>query len=608
MIRAYTNNGQWSDALALYSLMRRSGVWPNNYTYPFVLKACGHDPSAGIWSGKTVHGELIRNGLESDLYVEAALVIWYAKCGELNDGRKVFDGMTSRDLVCWTTMITAYEQAELPRESLMMFGFMQQQQGILADSVTVVSVASAVGQLGNVKSARSVHAHALCCGILEDVCGGNAIVAMYGKCGDVESARMAFDRMEERDIISWNAVLSGFVQNGQAREAFSLFELMKESGCRPNPLTALIMLSACSFLGSCQLGMKIQGFLVDNKITVDLTLRNALIDMYAKCGDLETAMGMFNDIGVRERDVTSWNVMIAALGTHGRGKEALDLYLRMQEEGVRPNHITFVSVLSACSHAGLIDEGKNCFADMQRFSVKQEVKHYACMVDMLGRAGLLNEAFDLVRTMPSPPNDGVWGALLLACRVQGNSELGEVAANNLFLLEPEHPGYYVLMSNVYAASRKWHEVGNLRTEMKSRGLMKPAAVSMIEYRGEIVGFQTADWLNPFRHEAYKKLEGIAVEMKSRGYFPDRSCVLHDVEEEDKDHILNYHSEKLAVAFGIIKSEAGSTITVMKNLRICCDCHSAFKLISDIYRRRIVVRDGNRFHHFEAGSCSCNDYW
>ncbi|KAA8528572.1 hypothetical protein F0562_035927 [Nyssa sinensis] len=604
MLRAYANGGHCSQALELYSLMRKTAIEPNNYTFPFVLKACASE-SLSI-HGKLVHCDVIRTGFNSDLYVEAALVDMYAKCGLIDDGQKVFDRMSKRDLVCWTAMITAYEQAERPQDSLSLFNKMQQED-LSMDSITAVSVASAVGQLGDSKKAQSVHAYVIRNIFLWDICVGNSIIAMYGKCGDVEKARLIFDRMTEKDGITWNSMLSGYTQNGLASEALLLFHQMQASGSKPNPVTALIMVSACAYLGSWQLGRKLHNFIIDSEIELDTTLWNAIMDMYAKCGDLDTAVEMFNRSHSSERDVSSWNVLISGYGMHGHGNEALELFSQMQEEGVQPNHITFTSILSACSHAGLINEGRKCFADMTKFCVIPEAKHYACMVDMLGRAGLLYEAYDLIKNMPTKPNDGVWGALLLACRIHGHGELGEIAANNLFQLEPEHTGYYILMSNIYAASSKWHEVGKLRQNIKSRGLRKPAAFSVIEFGKEVHGFHTADQLNPYSREVYKRVESLAVEMKMVGYVPDRSCVLHDVEEEDKEHILNYHSEKLAVAFGLMKIDPRTAIHVTKNLRVCNDCHSAFKFISYIYRRKIILRDANRFHHFQGGLCSCKDY-
>ncbi|XP_058102662.1 pentatricopeptide repeat-containing protein At3g26782, mitochondrial-like [Magnolia sinica] len=606
MIRAYANVGHCNETLELYSVMHRMGIRSNNYTYPFVLKACA--TKSLVFGGKSVHLDVIRNGFDSDAFVEAALVDMYAKCGEIDDGRRVFDEMSKRDLVCWTAMITGYEQADRAAESLVLLSEMQQ-EGLVADSVTAVSVASAVGQLGDVQKSRSVHAHVIRNGFLEDLIVANSIIAMYAKCGDVKAARIAFDGMKVKDGISWNSLLSGYAQNGFATEALLLFEQMRVSTVQPNPVTALIVVSACAYLGSLHIGRKVHSFIVSGRMKIDTTLWNAIIDMYAKCGDLETAIQVFDNGHESGRNVSSWNVMISGYGMHGHGKEALHLFSRMQEEGVEPNHITFTCILSACSHAGLVDEGRKCFYDLRKkFFTKPTVKHYACMVDLLGRAGHLEEAQALIAEMPSEANDGVWGALLGACRIHRNAELGQFAAKNLFRLEPEHSGYYVLMSNIYAASNQWHEVGKLRQVMKSRGLKKPAAFSVIEFRKEVHGFHTADQTHPEWMEVYRKVEILAIEMKMAGHVPDTSCVLHDVEEEDKEHILNYHSEKLAVAFGIMKMDEGIPIQVTKNLRVCHDCHSAFKFISYVHKRKIVVRDANRFHHFQDGCCSCKDYW
>ncbi|KAM7518296.1 hypothetical protein LguiB_017258 [Lonicera macranthoides] len=482
MLRAYTNGGHFSQTMELYSLMRKTSIAPNNYTYPFALKACASELLS--YQGKLVHCDVIRTGFDSDMYVEAALVDMYAKCGLIDDSCKVFDKMSKRDLVCWTAMITAYEQAERAEEAIGLFHKMQL-EGLFMDSVTSVSIASAVGQLGDAKMAMSVHAYAVCNGLFMDVCVGNSIIAMYGKCGKAEKARFVFDRMWERDSITWNSMLSCYTQNGLASDALSLFDQMQASDVKCNPVTALIMVSACAYMGSQQIARKIHHFIVDNETRIEPTLFNAIVNMYAKCGDLGTAVEMFDKNPLIERNVSSWNALISGYGMHGFGREAVELFSRMQEEGVEPNHITFTSLLSACSHAGLIGEGRMLFTDMEKlFSVKPEPKHYACMVDMLGRAGFLIEAYDLIKTMLLKPNDEVWGALLLACRIHQNTELGEIAADNLLWLEPQHTGYYVLMSNIYAASSKWQEVVNLRQDMKNRRLIKPAAYSATSWSAQ----------------------------------------------------------------------------------------------------------------------------
>ncbi|KAG9447360.1 hypothetical protein H6P81_013488 [Aristolochia fimbriata] len=606
MIRVHTNAGQHEEALALYSLMRRRGITPNNYTFPFVFKACSS--RSWISEGKSVHLDVVKTGFDSDMYVEAALLDMYAKCGEIDNGRKVFDEMSTRDLVCWTAMITAYEQSERPAESLSLFCQMQL-EGFVADLVAIVTVASAVGQLADLKKAQSVHCHSIHNRFIEDVNVANSIVAMYSRCGEVESARTVFDCVNEKDVISWNSMLSGYSQNGNATEALSLFDAMLASGIEPTSVTALIVVSSCAYLGSLCQARKIHEFVLGSRMEVDTTLWNAIIDMYAKCGDLATAMQIFNSRPVNERDVSSWNVMLSGYGMHGLGGESLNLFASMQEAGVQPNHITFTCLLSACSHAGLVDEGRKLFGDMRKkLFVNPLVKHYVCMVDLFGRAGLLEEAHALIAEMPLEPTDEIWGALLGACRIHRNAELGEVAAKNLFQLEDKHTGYFVLLSNIYAASSKWHEVRKLRQDLKSKGMKKAAAFSVIEWGKEVHGFHTADQTHPEFLEVYRKVESLVVELRMAGYVPDTSCVLHDVEEEDKENLLNFHSEKLAVAFGIMKIEVGLPLHVTKNLRVCNDCHSALKFVSYTEKRKIIVRDANRFHHFENGLCSCNDYW
>ncbi|KAK1407531.1 hypothetical protein QVD17_39148 [Tagetes erecta] len=605
MLRAYTNTGFYSDALSFYSLMRKTGVRPNNFTFPFTLKSCA--VSLMLSYGKMIHSEIVRTGFGSDIYVDAALVDMYAGCGVIDDARKVFDKMSKRDLVCWTAMITAYEQAERGETALCLLRKMQR-DGFCMDWVTIVTVASAVGQLGDAQNSRAVHAYAIRNALFNELPVVNSVLAMYAKCGEVEIAETIFDHTKQRNVITWNTMLTCYTQNGLASEALDLFERMKVSDTDFNEVTALILVSACSYLGSRQHATKIHDFIVQNNVDINLTLWNAIMDMYAKCADLETALRMFKEIPVNRLDVSSWNTLISGYGMHGYGKEALQVYNKMKDENFQPNHITFTSVLSACSHSGLVNEGKKCFSEMEIFSVPKEPKHYACMVDMYGRAGLLNEAYELIKDMKSHANDEVWGALLLACKIHGNTSLAELAADNLFHLEPQHTGYYVLMSNIYADSRNWQEVGKLRGDMKNKGLRKPAAVSLIEYNNELHGFRTGEQLDSLTRDVYEKVEKMVVELKMEGYVPDVSCVFHDVEDEDKHGMLKYHGEKLALAFGLMNIDASLPIFINKNLRVCSDCHSVFKFVSGVYGRKIVVRDVNRFHHFEDGLCSCNDYW
>ncbi|KAG9147111.1 hypothetical protein Leryth_005340 [Lithospermum erythrorhizon] len=482
MLRAYCNGYYSLQTLELYIHMRRIGIKPNNYSFPFVLKSC----AKGFYSfqGMLVHCHVMKTGFDSDLCVAAALVNVYAKCGFVHESRKVFDEMSDRDLVCWTTMITAYERGGMATEALRLFWNMQQERFFM-DGVIAISVASAIGQLGYGRNAKAIHGSVVCNGYVRDVSVGSAVLAMYAKCGEVENACLVFGRMMEKDETTWNAMLSCYTKNGLASEAFALFDKLLDSGIRPGYVTFLVMVGACALVGSKKHGKKFHDFIVKSRIKIDFALGNALMDMYAKCGDMETCIELFNEIPTSDWRVSTWNVLISGYGMHGHGRKALEMFSRMIAEGIQPDHITFTSILSACSHSGLIDEARRCFADMKKFSVNPEPKHYACLVDMLGRAGLLSEAYELIKEMGSEANDEVWGALLLACKIHGNKEFGEIAAENLFRLEPKHAGYSVLMSNLYADSSKWKEVVKLRETMKIGGLKKPAAMSLVEFPEEV---------------------------------------------------------------------------------------------------------------------------
>lgn len=333
----------------------------------------------------------------------------------------------------------------------------------------------------------------------------------------------------------------------------------------------------------------------------------SLIDMYCKCGRVEMARKAFDCM--KGKNVKSWTAMVAGYGMHGRAREALDVFYDMIGVGVKPSYVTFVSVLAACSHAGLLEEGWHWFNKMtDQFGIEPGVEHYGCMVDLLARAGRLTEAYNLIKGMKVRPDFVVWGSLLGACRTHKNVELAEICARNLFELDPENCGYYVLLSNLYADAGRWDDMERLRISMKNRKLVKTPGFSLVELRGRVHVFLVGDREHPQHKEVYKYLDELSVKLQEAGYVPNMASVLHDVDEEEKEMALRVHSEKLAVAFGIMNSVPGSTIQVIKNLRVCSDCHTVIKLTSKIVNREIVVRDSKRFHHFKDGLCSCGDYW
>eukprot|EP01018_Ginkgo_biloba_P020609 Gb_26571 [translate_table: standard] len=604
MIRGYAWNGPYEEALTLYYQMQQAGVQPDKFTFPFLLKACAS--LSALQTGKEIHNQIVRIGLESDVYVGVALTHMYCKCENSENARLVFDKMSRRDVVLWSAMIGGYAQSGHAIEALDLFHEMQQSD-IKPNPVTIVGVLQACTQLRALQQGKWVHDYVIRSGFESNVFVGNSLVAMYAKCGSIEIAQQAFDKMPKRDVVSWNAMIGGYEQNGYAIEALRLFKQMQLAGVTPTPVTMLSALQACTYLGALQQGKWIHDYIIQNGFESDVSVGNSLVTMYAKCGSIEIAREVFDNMS--KRNVITWSAMIAGYGMNGRGQDALALFNQMQQTGMKPNHITFVSVLSACSHAGLVDEGWQYFDCMSRdYSITPIVEHYACMVDLLGRAGQLDEAQDFVKRMPLEPAASVWGALLGACRVHCNIEVGQFVAEHLFDLEPENAGYYILLSNIYAAAGRWDDSAKVRTLMKDRGVKKPPGCTWIEINNKVHSFIVGDRSHPQSQKIYATMEILARQMKDAGYVPNTNFVLHDVEEEVKKHMLCSHSEKLAIVFGFINTSPGTPIRITKNLRVCGDCHSATKFISKIVRREIIVRDINRFHHFKDGICSCGDYW
>ncbi|XP_010432483.1 PREDICTED: pentatricopeptide repeat-containing protein At4g33990-like isoform X2 [Camelina sativa] len=592
MISGYSRAGDSSGVIRCFSLfMSSSGLGPDYRTFPSVLKACRN-----VIDGDKIHCLALKFGFLWDVYVAASLIHLYCRYGVVGNARRLFDVMPVRDMGSWNAMISGYCQSGNAKEALAL------SDGLRAmDSVTV---------LGDIRACGSVLGFTLRKGwFLEDVTIGNAVVVMYAKLGLVDLARAVFNWLPNKDVISWNTIISGYSQNGFASEAMEMYNVMEEEGGEivPNQGTWVSVLPACAQAGALRQGMKLHGRLLKNGLYLDVFVGTSLADMYGKCGRLEDALSLFYQIP-RVNSVP-WNTLIACHGFHGHGKKAVMLFRDMLDEGVKPDHITFVTLLSACSHSGLVDEGQWCFDMMQTdYGITPSLKHYGCMVDLFGRAGQLETAFNFIRSMPLQPDASIWGTLLSACRVHGNIDLGKVASEHLFEVDPEHVGYHVLLSNMYATAGKWEGVDTIRSMARGKGLRKTPGWSSMEVNNKVEVFYTGNQTHPMYEEIYRELTALHAKLKMVGYVPDHRFVLQDVEDDEKEHILMRHSERLAIAFALIATPAKTTIQIFKNLRVCGDCHSVTKFISRITEREIIVRDSNRFHHFKDGVCSCGDYW
>ncbi|XP_057825740.1 pentatricopeptide repeat-containing protein DOT4, chloroplastic isoform X2 [Cryptomeria japonica] len=583
MMRGYAMYGDCEEAVKLYYQMQQYFIKPDSYTFSCVLKAC-----AGIEAleeGKYIHECLRRNGFESIVYVGNALVSMYAKCGSLDDARHVFDKMSERDVVSWNAMIAGCVQNGYFDEALKLFRQMQIQRmkpdaaSILSvlpglnlrlgreihnyiitnslessvvcnslvamyarcgciedavrvfdrlcqktvaswnaiitgcvqnrkpnkgmslfrqmlvtqmkpDQISVLGVVQLCASIGLLKQGKEVHNYMIKGEIDSHVIVQSALVDMYVKCGSMEGARQVFDKIVQKDIILWTSIIAGYAQNGYADQALKLFHQML-SGMKPDAVTITSVLPACAHLAVLQRGKEIHGYITRNGFQSNDHVVSALVHMYGKCGNIKDARLVFDNMP--HKDVTLWTAMIAGYAMHGYGHEALTLFHQMQGTCIKPDYITFIAILSACNHAGLVGEGWKYFDCMSRDNnIQPSLEHYACMVDLLGRAGHLNDAYDFVKNMPLKPNVSIWGALLGACRSHKNIELGKHVAEHLFELEPENSSNYVLMSNIYAATGNLEEKEKIRNVLKDRGLGKKPGCSWIEIKNKIYTFHVGD--------------------------------------------------------------------------------------------------------------------
>jgi pentatricopeptide repeat protein len=413
--------------------------------------------------------------------------------------------------------------------------------------------------------------------------------------------------MQSHDVVTWTTMILGHIKCGQGQKALELFRQMQQEGVQPDPVTFVGVLNACASVVALEEGRCTHEQIIQSGWDSAIFVGNSLVDMYAKCGSMEDAKRVFNEMPLR--DVVSWNTILRGFAMHGHGKEALTYFEQMCEEGVQPDDITFVCLLSACSHAGLVHEGMCFYASMKEvYMISPTVEHYTCMVDLLGRAGHLEEAENMIKSMPCKPHFATCMALLSACRIHGNVEMGERVAKQFIDLESENAAGYVLAANIYPTSGNKHLCEDVELQRKERDVKRQPGRTWIEVDNKVHTFVVDDQDHPQMVEIHAELKRLSALVHDAGYVPHTTIVLHDVEEEEKVFHLCHHSEKLAIAFGLLNTAPGTPLRIRKNLRVCEDCHTFTKFISKIIGRTIMVRDVNCFHHFKDGVCSCMDYW
>ncbi|XP_019053333.1 PREDICTED: putative pentatricopeptide repeat-containing protein At3g13770, mitochondrial [Nelumbo nucifera] len=596
-------NGQLNEAL-LEMAIQGEGVRFEGYDS--LLNECVN--RRALREGQRVHAHMIKTRYLPPVYLRTRLIVLYTKCDCLGDARHVLDEMHERNVVSWTAMISAYSQRGHTLEALGLFVQMLR-SGTPPNEFTFATILTCCSGACGFDRGRQVHSLIIKSNFESHIFVGSSLLDMYAKADRIHEARSVFERLPERDVVSCTAIIAGYAQLGLDEEALELFCHLQREGMKSNYVTYASVLTALSGLAALDQGRQVHNRVLRSDLSSYVVLQNSLIDMYSKCGSLSYARKVFD--GMPERTVISWNAMLVGYGKHGIGREVIELYeLMRKDKQVKPDSVTFMAVLSGCSHGGLVTEGLNIFNEMitDQDGIEPEIEHYGCVVDLLGRAGEVEKALTFIEQMPFKPTAAIWGSLLGACRVHANVLVGEYVAHRLFEIEPHNAGNYVILSNLYASAGRWADVTYIRQLMTEKSVAKEPGRSWINLGQTIHTFHASDRSHPRREEIFEKVRELSAKIKEAGYVPDLSCVLHDVDEEQKEKILLGHSEKLALAFGLIGIPHGLPIRVVKNLRICVDCHNFAKFLSKAYRREVSLRDSNRFHHILGGICSCGDYW
>ncbi|KAG8369013.1 hypothetical protein BUALT_Bualt15G0106100 [Buddleja alternifolia] len=589
-------------ALNFFNEMRGRDIFPNHFTFSAVLPACGDATVGG-----QMHSLICKHGFEFDVFVSSALVDMYGKSGDMVCARRVFDEMSERNIVSWNSLIVGFLQNGYYDEAIGVFNRLIAEDMIRPDQVSFSSVLSACSNVCRAALGRQVHGVIVKQGLEYLAYVKNSLMDMYCKCGVFDDAEKLFRTIEDRDVVTWNVMVMGFVQNGNFEDACNFFWVMRREGILPDEASFSTVLHATAGIAALD-----QGALIHNQITKTGFEKNtcitcSLITMYAKCGSLVDAERAFTE-NEENHNVISWTAMLSAFQQHGCANKVIELFNDMLKAGVKPDYITFVSVLSACGHTGRVDDGFSYFNMMsQKYDVNPGLEHYACMVDLLGRAGKLHEAKKFLEKMPIEPDISVWGALLGACRKYGNLDMGREVAVKLFEIEPDNPGNYILLYNMYARRGKLEEANEVRRLMGFSGVRKEPGCSWLDVKNKTYVFKAHDRSHLRTNEIYEMVGKLEELVKEKGYVAEIQYAISD-EGEYKERTLWYHSEKLALAYGLLVLPVGAPIRIKKNLRTCGDCHTVMKFASAIFKREIIVRDINRFHRFADGLCSCGDYW
>ncbi|EPS72070.1 hypothetical protein M569_02684 [Genlisea aurea] len=633
IIKCCVSSGNFLEAITFFKRMVASGMTPDSKVFPALLKTSAH--LSHITLGEAVHGWVIRLGFESDLFTGNSLMNMYGKLEYLDavkkmpaDGRrsvvfggleettissrdsvtKIFEAMPIKDIVSWNTIIGIHVERGTCNEVVWRLVMDMGTAELKPDSYTLSTILPIIAQSADVMKGKEVHGYAIRHGCDKDVFIGSSLIDMYSNCSRLDDSLSVFKLSPHMDSVSWNSMIAACVQNGRFEDGLKLFREMLMTDHVPVAVSFSSILPACAQLTTLYLGKQLHGYIIRHRFDDNIFVSSSLLDMYAKCGSLCAAGWLFDRM--KFRDTVSWTAMVMAYASHGRAREAVDLFDEMEmAETIKPNSGSFLAVLTACSHGGFVDEARDYLRRMTRkYGLSPGIEHFGAVSDALGRAGKLEEAYEFISGLHIQPTVAIWSTLLSACRVYKNVELAEDVTRQMLTIDPNCMTALILLSNVYVAAGRWKDGAKLRNRMRKKGLKKTAACTGIEIKGQLHVFVTGDESHPSYGKIKETLKDIMDRIEAAGYVPDTATALYDVDEEEKRQALSIHSERLAIAFGVMNTPQGTTIRLTKNLRICVDCHTAAKHMSGILNREIIVRDLVRFHHFKDGNCSCGDFW
>lgn len=615
LMTGYVHNSQPEVALRVFVEMLEVGAYPTSYTFGTILSACSLLLLVKL--GKQIHAYIVKYGIESDTSVGNALCSFYSKCRSLSSAVDTFRRIEEKNVVSWTTVIAACGDNGDPMMGVRYFLMMLSEDTEL-NEFTFTSIFSLCCTIQALEVGRQLHSLSIKLGFQGNLLIDNSIMYLYLKCGLIDEANRLFDDMESISLVTWNAMIAGRAQmmdladnrlsaQQSGNRALSIFLKMNRSGTKPDLFTLSSVLSVCSSLVALDQGEQVHAQTIKSGYLADLILGTSLVNMYSKCGNIDKAAKAFTEM--QTKTMISWSSMISAFSQHGRSQEALQLFEEMLSAGEKPNKITFVGVLSACSQAGLVDKALQYFDMMKtRYKIKPIMEHYACLIDMYVRLGRLEEAFDLTKKMGCEPNDVIWSILIAGCRSQGNMELGYYAAEQLLKLKPKDNETYVLLLNMYLSAERWQDVSRVRKLMKDEKLGKLQDWSWLSIKDKVYSFSPKNWSYPLKIEVENYLSTLVDEIKSRGYQP-QSPQVTDMEDDEAEPVTSsvHHSEKLAIAFGLLQTSKSVPLRIVKSIGMCRDCHTFIKLVSEITDREIIIRDSKRLHRFVNGHCSCGDF-